>query len=174
MPFQVGPRWISPMSSRISSCGTGMSEPTSTIVASGPTPPPRTQPGGRTILPHDAVVMDFGESSRATSRHDPDGGGDRAARTLEQPTRRSGGAAGRGRRRWPAGGRRSIGPHDVIDAAGSGRRFITDLHGIGLELHEPPYMVEGDRDRPRTRHDLLRGPGSTSRALRHPDRGIVR
>ena len=34
----------------------------------------------------------------------------------------------------------------IIDAAGYGDRFIHRTgHGIGLELHEPPYMVEGDR-----------------------------
>jgi Xaa-Pro aminopeptidase len=34
----------------------------------------------------------------------------------------------------------------IIDAAGFGERFIHRTgHGIGLELHEPPYMVEGDR-----------------------------
>jgi Xaa-Pro aminopeptidase len=33
----------------------------------------------------------------------------------------------------------------VIDAAGYGERFIHRTgHGIGLEVHEPPYMVEGD------------------------------
>ena len=33
----------------------------------------------------------------------------------------------------------------VIEAAGYGERFIHRTgHGIGLEVHEPPYMVEGD------------------------------
>jgi Xaa-Pro aminopeptidase len=33
----------------------------------------------------------------------------------------------------------------IIDAAGYGERFIHRTgHGIGLELHEPPYLVEGD------------------------------
>jgi Xaa-Pro aminopeptidase len=33
----------------------------------------------------------------------------------------------------------------IVDAAGYGERFIHRTgHGIGLELHEPPYMVEGD------------------------------
>jgi D-alanyl-D-alanine dipeptidase len=34
---------------------------------------------------------------------------------------------------------------DVIDAAGYGERFIHRTgHGIGLEVHEPPYIVEGN------------------------------
>jgi Xaa-Pro aminopeptidase len=34
----------------------------------------------------------------------------------------------------------------IIDAAGYGQRFIHRTgHGIGLEVHEPPYLVEGDR-----------------------------
>jgi Xaa-Pro aminopeptidase len=33
----------------------------------------------------------------------------------------------------------------VLDAEGYGERFIHRTgHGIGLEVHEPPYMVEGD------------------------------
>ena len=33
----------------------------------------------------------------------------------------------------------------MIDAAGFGEHFIHRTgHGIGLEIHEPPYMVEGD------------------------------
>jgi Xaa-Pro aminopeptidase len=34
----------------------------------------------------------------------------------------------------------------VVDTAGYGERFVHRTgHGIGLELHEPPYIVEGDR-----------------------------
>jgi D-alanyl-D-alanine dipeptidase len=33
----------------------------------------------------------------------------------------------------------------VVEAAGFGERFIHRTgHGIGLEVHEPPYLVEGD------------------------------
>jgi Xaa-Pro aminopeptidase len=33
----------------------------------------------------------------------------------------------------------------IVDAAGYGDRFIHRTgHGIGLEVHEPPYIVEGD------------------------------
>jgi D-alanyl-D-alanine dipeptidase len=33
----------------------------------------------------------------------------------------------------------------VITAAGYGDRFVHRTgHGIGLEVHEPPYIVEGD------------------------------
>jgi D-alanyl-D-alanine dipeptidase len=35
----------------------------------------------------------------------------------------------------------------VIEAAGYGERFIHRTgHGIGLEEHEPPYIVEGNRE----------------------------
>ena len=34
----------------------------------------------------------------------------------------------------------------IIDAAGYGERFIHRTgHGIGLEVHEPPYIIEGNR-----------------------------
>jgi D-alanyl-D-alanine dipeptidase len=34
---------------------------------------------------------------------------------------------------------------EIVEAAGYGDRFIHRTgHGIGLEVHEPPYIVEGD------------------------------
>jgi Xaa-Pro dipeptidase len=37
---------------------------------------------------------------------------------------------------------------DVIEAAGYGEYFIHRTgHGIGLEVHEPPYIVQGNRER---------------------------
>ena len=37
---------------------------------------------------------------------------------------------------------------DVIERAGHGDRFIHRTgHGVGLEVHEPPYLVAGDRSR---------------------------
>ncbi len=48
----------------------------------------------------------------------------------------------------------------IIDEAGYGERFIHRTgHGIGLEVHEPPYLVEGNDWVLAGRHDVLVEPG---------------
>ncbi|MBA3363254.1 MAG: aminopeptidase P family protein [Actinobacteria bacterium] len=122
-----------------------------TIVASGPNAAsPHHEPGGRTILPRDAVVMDFGgelggylsDTSRTVVVGDPPEGFEHAYAAVQEAQSAAVEAV-----------RPGLEAQDVdrtartlIDAAGYGERFIHRTgHGIGLELHEPPYMVEGDR-----------------------------
>jgi len=122
-----------------------------TIVASGPNAAsPHHEPGGRTILPRDAVVMDFGgelggylsDTSRTVVVGDSPEGFEHAYAAVQEAQSAAVEAV-----------RPGLEAQDVdrtartlIDAAGYGERFIHRTgHGIGLELHEPPYMVEGDR-----------------------------
>lgn len=121
-----------------------------TIVASGPhAASPHHEPGERTILPRDAVVMDFGgeldgylsDTTRTVVVAEPPDGFEPAYAAVHQAQ---------------AAGVDAVEPgieaqqidraaRAVIDAAGYAERFIHRTgHGIGLELHEPPYMVEGD------------------------------
>lgn len=122
-----------------------------TIVASGPNAAsPHHEPGGRTILPHDAVVMDFGgefagylsDTTRTVVVTEPPEGFERAyAAVLEAQT-----AAVDAVRPGLEAQEVDRAARTIIEAAGYGERFIHRTgHGIGLELHEPPYMVEGDR-----------------------------
>jgi Xaa-Pro aminopeptidase len=120
-----------------------------TIVASGPNAAsPHHEPGGRTILPKDAVVMDFGgelagyysDTTRTVVVAEPPAGFERVYETV---------------RRAQVAACESVAPgveaqdidrvaRRVIDEAGLGARFIHRTgHGIGLEVHEPPYLVEG-------------------------------
>jgi Xaa-Pro aminopeptidase len=121
-----------------------------TIVASGPhAASPHHEPGGRTILPSDAVVMDFGgqlggylsDTTRTVVVAEPPEGFEPAYAAVQEAQ-----AAGVDTVR-PGIQAQQIdrAARAVIDAAGYGERFIHRTgHGIGLELHEPPYMVEGD------------------------------
>jgi Xaa-Pro aminopeptidase len=122
-----------------------------TIVASGPNAAsPHHEPGGRTILPHDAVVMDFGgelagylsDTTRTVVVTEPPEGFEQAyAAVLEAQT-----AAVDAVRPGLEAQEVDRAARTIIEAAGYGERFIHRTgHGIGLELHEPPYMVEGDR-----------------------------
>ena len=121
-----------------------------TIVASGANAAsPHHEPGGRTILPRDAVVMDFGgelggyhsDTTRTVAVSEPPDGFEAAYETVREAQ---------------AAGVEAVRPgleaqevdrttRSVIDAAGFGERFIHRTgHGIGLEIHESPYLVEGD------------------------------
>jgi D-alanyl-D-alanine dipeptidase len=122
-----------------------------TIVASGPNgASPHHEPGDRTIAPRDAVVMDFGgelggyhsDTTRTVVVGEPPEGFEDAYEVV---------------RRAQAAGVEAVRPgavaeeidrvtRAIVDDAGFGDRFIHRTgHGIGLEIHEPPYMVEGDR-----------------------------
>jgi D-alanyl-D-alanine dipeptidase len=121
-----------------------------TIVASGPNAAsPHHEPGGRTILRHDAVVMDFGgelagyysDTTRTVVVGEPPEGFEQAYAVVQEAqaaaveTVRPGISAQEIDRTARA----------IVEAAGFGDRFIHRTgHGIGLEVHEPPYIVEGD------------------------------
>jgi Xaa-Pro aminopeptidase len=121
-----------------------------TIVASGPNgASPHHEPGARTIERGDAVVLDFGgsrdgycsDTTRTVVVGEPPDGFEpvyalvRAAQAAAVETVRPGVAieeVDRAARR-------------MIAAGGYGERFVHRTgHGIGLEVHEPPYAVEGD------------------------------
>lgn len=122
-----------------------------TIVASGPNgASPHHEPGGRTILPRDAVVVDFGGALGGyfsdTSRtvvvgEEPEGF--REVYDLVRGAQEAGIAAV-----VPGVEIQEVdrAARAVIDAGGYGARFLHRTgHGIGREVHEPPYAVEGDR-----------------------------
>ena len=122
-----------------------------TIVASGPNAAsPHHEPGGRTILPHDAVVMDFGgelaaylsDTTRTVVVAEPPEGFEHAYTVVQEAQAAAVEAVMPGQEAQEI----DRAARTIIDAAGYGERFIHRTgHGIGLELHEPPYMVEGDR-----------------------------
>jgi Xaa-Pro aminopeptidase len=121
-----------------------------TIVASGPNAAsPHHEPGGRSILPKDVVVMDFGgelgryfsDTTRTVVVGEPPAGFDRVYDAVRDAQ---------------AAGVQAVAPgtsaqdvdraaREVIERSGFGARFIHRTgHGIGLEVHEPPWIVEGD------------------------------
>ncbi len=149
-----------------------------TIVASGPNAAsPHHEPGGRTILPRDAVVMDFGgelagylsDTTRTVVVTELPDGFEQAYEAVQEAQAAAVDAVRPGLEAQEI----DRAARTIIDAAGFGERFIHRTgHGIGLELHEPPVHGGGRSDGPRTRHDLLRGARDLPRrALRHPDRG---
>jgi Xaa-Pro aminopeptidase len=122
-----------------------------TIVASGPNAAsPHHEPGGRTILPRDAVVMDFGgelgcyfsDTTRTVVVADPPEGFEHAYAAVQEAQAAAVDAVRPGREAQEV----DRAARTIITGAGYGERFIHRTgHGIGLDLHEPPYMVEGDR-----------------------------
>ncbi len=122
-----------------------------TIVASGPNgASPHHEPGGRTILPRDAVVMDFGgevggyfsDTTRTVVVTEPPEGFEHAYAAVQEAQAAAVDAVQPGLEAQEV----DRAARSIIDAAGYGERFIHRTgHGIGLDLHEPPYMVEGDR-----------------------------
>lgn len=122
-----------------------------TIVASGPNAAsPHHEPGSRTILPRDVVVMDFGgelggyfsDTTRTVVVGEPPEGFEPAYTAVLQAQVVGIDAVRPGREAQEID--RTV--RAVIERAGYGERFIHRTgHGIGLEVHEPPYLVEGDR-----------------------------
>ena len=121
-----------------------------TIVASGPnSASPHHDPTGRTILPRDVVVMDFGgelggyfsDTTRTVVVGEAPSGFERMYETVRQAQEAACEAI-----------RPGVTCQDidrvarrVIVDAGFGERFIHRTgHGIGLEVHEPPYIIEGN------------------------------
>jgi len=130
-----------------------------TIVASGPNAAsPHHEPGGRTILPHDAVVMDFGGELGGyysdTTRTVVVGAAPPGFERIYETVRRAQTAACEAVRPGITAQEIDRVARRIIDEAGLGERFIHRTgHGIGLELHEPPYIVEGN--------DWILEPGTT-------------
>ena len=130
-----------------------------TIVASGPNAAsPHHEPGDRVLTPGDALVLDFGGVL--------DGYCSDTTRTLAvgEPARELIGVHAVVREAQAAA-RATVRPgiqirevdraaRAVIDAAGYGERFFHRTgHGIGIEVHEPPYADEDD--------DTVLAPGMT-------------
>lgn len=130
-----------------------------TIVASGPnSASPHHEPGSRAIEATDAVVMDFGgllegyfsDTTRTVVVGEPAPGFEtiyETVRTAQQAACDAvlPGAAAHGIDRIARG---------IIEDAGFGERFMHRTgHGIGLELHEPPYLIAGN--------DWVLEPGTT-------------
>ena len=121
-----------------------------TIVASGPNAAsPHHEPGGRTIVPKDTVVMDFGgelagyfsDTTRTVAVLEPPDG----LEAVFAVVRDAQSAAVEAVRPGVTTDSIDAVARGVIDAAGYGELFIHRTgHGIGLEVHEPPYVVAGD------------------------------
>ena len=149
-----------------------------TIVASGPNAAsPHHEPTGRTILPRDVVVMDFGgelggyfsDTTRTVVVGEPPDGFDRVYATVQRAQEAACDAV-----------RPGVTCQDIdraaraiIDDAGFGERFIHRTgHGIGLEVHEPPYIIEGNAWVLEPGIDVLGGAGHLPGGLvRGSDRG---
>lgn len=121
-----------------------------TIVASGPNAAsPHHEPSGRTILPRDVVVMDFGgevggyysDTTRTVVVGEPPDGFEEVYRLVQEAQD----AAVRAVRPGVAAQDVDRAARRIIDAGGYGERFFHRTgHGIGLEVHEPPYIIEGN------------------------------
>jgi Xaa-Pro aminopeptidase len=122
-----------------------------TIVASGPNAAsPHHEPGHRTIGPGDAVVMDFGGELEGyfsdTTRTVVAAEASEALADVHTVVRAAQDAAIDVVRPGVQMQEVDRAARAVIEAAGHGGRFIHRTgHGIGREVHEPPYAVEGDR-----------------------------
>jgi D-alanyl-D-alanine dipeptidase len=121
-----------------------------TIVASGPNAAsPHHEPSGRTIYPRDAVVLDFGgevggyfsDTTRTVVVGEPPPGFEEVYRLVQEAQD----AAVRAVRPGVAAQDVDRAARRIIDGAGYGERFFHRTgHGIGLEVHEPPYIIEGN------------------------------
>ena len=121
-----------------------------TIVAGGPNAAsPHHEPGVRTFGTSDVVVMDFGgeldgyysDTTRTVAVGEPPPTFERVYETVRQAQRAACDAVA------PGVEAQHIDrvARGIIDDAGFGDRFIHRTgHGIGLEVHEPPYLIEGN------------------------------
>jgi D-alanyl-D-alanine dipeptidase len=122
-----------------------------TIVASGPNAAsPHHEPGERTIVPGDAVVMDFGgevagyysDTTRTVVVERAPEGFEEAYAIVRAAQEAAVAAVGPGVEAQEV----DRAARSVVEVAGYGDRFIHRTgHGIGLEVHEHPYLVEGSR-----------------------------
>jgi Xaa-Pro aminopeptidase len=122
-----------------------------TIVASGPNAAsPHHEPGDRAIGAGDAVVMDFGGELDGyfsdTTRTVVVGEPSEAFAEVYEVVRRAQAAAVESVRPGIEIQEVDRVARRIVDDAGFGERFIHRTgHGIGREVHEPPYAIEGDR-----------------------------
>ena len=122
-----------------------------TVVGSGPNGAnPHHEAGERVIEPGDAVVLDFGglmhgygsDTTRTVSVGEP---GDEV-RAVHDVVRAAQQAAFEAVAPGVPCEDDRPGRAGVITEAGYGNRFIHRTgHGIGVTTHEPPYLVEGER-----------------------------
>jgi Xaa-Pro aminopeptidase len=121
-----------------------------TVVGSGPNGASgHHEPGERRIEPGDAVVMDFGgvrdEYCSDLTRTVFVGEPSREQREVYAIVLAAQQAAFEAVRPGVAAQDVDRAARTVITDAGYGDRFVHRTgHGIGLEIHEPPYIVEGD------------------------------
>jgi Xaa-Pro aminopeptidase len=122
-----------------------------TIVAAGANAAsPHHEPTMRTLAAGDALVLDFGgvlhgycsDTTRTVALGTPSA----RLRAVHEVVRRAQEAAVAAVRPGIAVEEVDRAARDVIEDAGYGDRFFHRTgHGIGLEVHEPPYAAAGDR-----------------------------
>lgn len=124
-----------------------------TIVASGPNSAiPHHSPGGRKLVPGDPIVIDFGgrykgyasDITRTYFIGKPDSKTEEIYQTVLQANEES--------RRMAIPdvtyGDMDYHARSIIRDHGYGEFFIHRLgHGIGISVHEPPYLVNGNREK---------------------------
>jgi Xaa-Pro aminopeptidase len=121
-----------------------------TIVAGGPNAAsPHHEPGRRTIGAGDPVVMDFGgvldgyfsDMTRTVVAEEPPAGFEEIYGVVRDAQREAMAAA----RPGVAAADVDRAAREVIRLAGYDEWFVHRTgHGIGLEVHEPPYLVRGN------------------------------
>jgi Xaa-Pro aminopeptidase len=131
---------------------TGSEEVAFTIVGSGPnSASPHHEPSGREILAGDAVVMDFGgrtggycsDMARTVAIGKPSS----KLREVHDVVQEAQDQAFRAVRPGVAAHDVDRAAREVIERAGYGDLFVHRTgHGIGLEEHEDPYIVEGNEE----------------------------
>ena len=130
----------------------GHDEVTFTIVGSGPNgASPHHEPGDRVLQAGDAVVMDFGGRAGGYCSDITRTVGVREIadeiREVHEIVREAQERAFHAVRPGVPAQEVDRAAREVIASAGYGERFIHRTgHGIGLEEHEPPYLVEGNED----------------------------
>jgi Xaa-Pro aminopeptidase len=131
---------------------TGSEEVEFTIVGSGPnSASPHHQPAGREIKAGDAVVMDFGgrtggycsDMSRTVAVERPRS----KLREVHEIVQEAQEEAFHAVKPGVAAHDVDRAAREVIERAGYGDLFVHRTgHGIGLEVHEDPYIVEGNEE----------------------------
>jgi len=127
------------------------------IVASGPnSASPHHEPGDRVICPGEPVLFDIGgrragycsDITRTVWVAGEDGSGPEAGfREIYELTARGQAAARSAVRPGVSFEALDAAARDVISAGGHGEQFMHRLgHGIGLEVHEEPYVVAGNAE----------------------------